>query len=172
MSCGGANTRHASGKDQGEMVNKAEVTGELSVRGTTTAPIILLEAEDGTVYTVQPSSIARELARLEGMRAVVEGEVRAPSGEGPMLFDARAYRILPLESGDVPIVGRITVMEGRCMLNETDGPQWRITGDLVSILTGFDGAKVWVIGKRWEADASKREIRVTGYSVISREERP
>jgi hypothetical protein len=169
LSCGGANTRHAAGKGEAEKVKSAEITGELSVRGTTTEPIILLESEDGTIYTVQPSSVARELARLEGMRVVVEGEVRGPLGKGPLLFDARTYRILPLESGEEPIVGRVKMKNGQCILEEDNGTEWRITGDMISILTDFAGAKVWVIGKRWEADASKRQIRVTGYSIIMKE---
>ncbi|NIM20319.1 MAG: hypothetical protein GTO64_08745 [Candidatus Latescibacteria bacterium] len=165
--CGGANTRHAAEKDKIEREKAIELTGTISVRGSAAAPIILLQVDDGIAYTVQTSQVGRELMRLEGMRVVVQGNARSPEGKGPTLLDVHTYRILPLDTGETPVVGWIKGSEGSCVLKEEDGTEWKLTGDLALVLMDFDGAKVWVVGERSETDPSSREIVVTGYGILA-----
>ncbi len=166
IGCGGAGTRNASGKDRRGVRRPIEVSGTLSVRGSAPSPIVLLEMEDGTVYAVQSSSLLRELKRLDGMRVAVKGTSQAPVEGGTAILHVQEYHLLPLESGEEPLVGVIAETDGKCLLKEPDGDVWRLTGDLASILTGFAGAKVWVIGEREVGDHPKRQIRVTGYGVL------
>jgi hypothetical protein len=168
IGCGGTGARNASDKDKGEIKDSVELTGEISVRGSDIAPMVLLKAEDGTMYTIQSSPIASELARLEGMSVRIHGSLRLPAEDGPALIEAGDYRILPLESGEVPLIGWIVGKEQGCLLKDVDGTEWFLIGDLTSHLSDFDGAKVWVVGERRQTETKKSEIQVTGYGVLTK----
>jgi hypothetical protein len=167
--CGGSNTRHASRKDNLKSGTQVEMTGSISVRGSTPATMVILETDDDEIWTMQSSPVTDELALLSGVRVRVEGVVRSPGSEGPILLEPSDYHILTLESGETPVVGWITKVDQDLYLKDKEAMDWRITGDLISILSGFEGSKLWVIGKKQEMDKSIREIRVTGYGVLSKQ---
>ena len=166
--CGGKNSQHAASKDIYKTGTHVELTGTISVRGSTPATMVILETDDDEICTIQSSAITDELAVLAGVRVRVEGIVRSPGSDGPILLDPSDYHILTLESGETPIVGWITKMDEDLFLTDKEAAEWRITGDLISILSGFEGSKLWVVGKKREMDASSREIRVTGYGILSK----
>jgi hypothetical protein len=167
--CGGRNSQKSARKDMLKSGTQVEMTGVISVRGSTPSTMVILETDDDEICTIQSSSIGDELGRLSGVRVRVEGTVRSPGGDGPILLEARDYHILTLESGETPIIGWIAKMDEDLYLKDKEATEWRITGDLVSILSGFEGSKLWVVGKKREMDASDREIRVTGYGVLSKD---
>ncbi|MFH1756052.1 MAG: hypothetical protein ABIA59_10175 [Candidatus Latescibacterota bacterium] len=167
--CGGTNTRHASDKDLRETGTAVELAGAISVRGSTPATIVILETDDDEICTMQASPITDELARLSGVRVRVQGIIRSPGKDSPMLLEPSDYDILSLESGEMPTVGWIAKAGDNLLLKDKEGIKWLITGDLISILSGFDGAKLWVVGKKQELEESKHEISVTGYGVLSKE---
>lgn len=167
--CGGKSSRKASQKSIHKSGTQVELTGTISVRGSAPATMVILETDDDEICTIQSSAVADELARLSGVRVRVEGVVRSPGGDGPILLEPSDYHILTLESGETPIVGWIAKVGEDLYLKDKEATEWRITGDLISILSGFEGAKLWVVGKKREMDASKREIRVTGYGVLFKE---
>jgi hypothetical protein len=169
VGCGGKKSQKASQKSVHKSGTNVEMAGVISVRGSTPSTMVILETDDDEICTIQSSPIADELARLAGVRVRIEGIVRSPGGDGPILLDPKDYHILTLESGETPIMGWIAKVNGDLYLKDKEATEWLITGDLLSILSGFEGSKLWVVGKKREMDASNREIRVTGYGVLSKE---
>jgi hypothetical protein len=163
--CGGAN--NAADQDKLAAGKTLEIIGVISVRGATPAGFVLLLADDHAEYTLQPSDLTRELSRLDNVRVIIEGKLQAPSGKGPILLQVARYRILALENGDEPLVGWVMVKNDGCFLQELEGPEWHLTGDLAALLEGFNGAKIWVIGERIRRGGAERDMEVEGYGILS-----
>ena len=165
LGCGGAQ----QAADRGKIATGKTLTvvGVISVRGASPADFVLLTADDRTEFTLQPSDLTRELARLDNVRVSVEGMLQVPSGGGPILLEASGYRILSLENGLEPMVGWVMVRSGGCFLKSVDGPEWTLIGDLAALLAGFDGAKVWVIGERTDRSGAERQLEVEGYGILA-----
>jgi len=167
--CGGKNSQKAASETGLKSGTFVEMTGLLSVRGSTPNTMVILETDDDEICTLQSSPITDELSHLSGVRVRVLGTVRSPGGDGPILLEPSEYHILTLESGETPVVGWITKKDGDLYLKDENDTEWLITGDLISILSGFENAKLWVVGKKRELNASEHEIRVTGYGVLSKQ---
>ena len=163
--CGGA--KNTANQDKITAGKTLEINGVISVRGSTPANFVLVLAGDHSEYTLQPSDLTRELSRLDNVRVTVEGKLQVPSGKGPILFEVAQYRILALENGDRPVVGWVVIKLGLCFLQEVDGPEWHLTGDLATLLEGFNGAKVWVIGERIHRGGAERDLEVEGYGILA-----
>lgn len=163
--CGGANK--AADQDKIAAGKTLEIIGVISVRGASPAGFVLLQADDHAEYTLQPSDLTRELSRLDNVRVTVEGKLQAPSGKGPILLEVDRYRILALENGEEPLVGWVVTRQGVCLLQEVEGPEWHLTGDLAALLAGFNGAKIWVIGERIRRGGAERDLEVEGYGILA-----
>ena len=169
--CGGNKGRDGDGG--GPQDEEIVVDGRVSVRGSTPFTLLLLEGRDGTMYMLESSRMAEELKQLDGMDITVTARVLPNiEGESPAL-SVKTYDLLPLPTGERPIVGVIlSPSPGQVFLRATDGMTWSVKGDFQSVLSGYNGAKVWVVGERNRGvPATSRDIReifVTQYGVIRR----
>jgi hypothetical protein len=163
--CSGAD--EASDQDKYAAGKYLEVTGTISVRGAAPAAFVLLLADDQDEYTLQPSALTGELRRLDNVRVAVEGNLQVPAGNGPILLEVSRYRILALENGDQPVVGWLVVRQEGLFLQGEEGPDWHLTGNLASLLEGFNGAKVWVVGEQIRRGGAERDLEVEGYGILA-----
>jgi hypothetical protein len=169
VGCGGGKSQKGDGESepQGDVV----VDGKVSLRGSTPFTLLLLEGKDGTNYMIESSRVADELKQLEGMDITVTAKVLPHIESDAPALSVRDYDMLPLPTGERPIVGVITSYPPDIVyLNSKDGTIWSIKGDFRSILLDYTNAKVWVVGDRLQPSASvdrgDREIYVTQYGVI------
>ncbi|UCG51495.1 MAG: hypothetical protein JSW58_15125 [Candidatus Latescibacterota bacterium] len=169
--CGGKQGK--KGENGVEEDDVIVVTGKVSLRGSTPFTLLLLEAKDGTNYMIDSSPIAEELKLLEGMELAVTARVLPEvKGDTPAL-SVQYYDLLPLPTGERPIVGRIATYppDDVWLITETE-TAWAVEGDFKTVLLGFRGAKVWVVGDRTGptiiAGRQVREIFVTQYGLIRR----
>lgn len=149
------------------------VGGTLSLRGSTPFPELVLERDDGGIVLIQSSSIQDELKALSGMRVSVRGDVLESVADTPVL-DATSYELLRLDSGELPIVGIITMETPHCILTTRDGKRYWVRGDLRGVIRDYEGAKIWIIGSLGDAampDRPKNSVPfwVTGYGVLDQQ---
>ena len=170
--CGGKKTQKempAGAAAVGELV---QAEGTLSVRGSTPHTTLVLEVNDEEVIIVESKTIQEELKSLSGMRVAVEGEsMPSIDGETPLINVLR-YRLLRLPSGELPVVGVLSVVDDKCILESPDGKRYWIRGDFTGVISDFDGAKIWIIGTLGDAalpDKPEGTVPywVTGYGVLS-----
>jgi hypothetical protein len=177
IGCGGAKSKKdlGLGESGGARVgagDRVTVAGTLSLRGNMPHPVVILELENGGLAVIQSSEFQGELEALAGMRVKIEGEVLPSPDDEPPTVKAHRYQMLPLPSGEVPIVGVLNFQEDQCLLEAADGKRYWLRGDFVTLLADFVGAKVWVVGKVGEATlpeqpADTAPLWVTGYGVLS-----
>jgi hypothetical protein len=162
VSCGG---KH-NGKAKGEEERTIELDGVLSSRGSSPLPALLLEGQEGRQYVVRSATLYDELQRLTGMAVSVEC-VQAPETylDLPVIIVNR-YTMLPLSSGELPVVGIIEIKKGTCLLVNDTGTQIEVIGEFKNVIKEFAGAKVWVIGSDKIEQGKERVIEATGYGII------
>lgn len=158
--CGGS-------KGRGGGDNVASVSGEIFVEGGQASyAVILIETKEGRVYMVQSSPLGDELRSLVGMRVAVRGPVVGEM-EGVPIIVLNWYELLPLSSGERPVVG--WVREGGYIVTESD-VVWKLEGDFGDLLATFMGSKIWVVGIVMQnvntSQGSYRVLDVTDYGVI------
>jgi hypothetical protein len=172
--CGGKAVRAVNdlnGVAEGERVR---LEGELSLRGSTPFPTLVLQTPAGAAVTIQArsSEIQHELTGLVSLRVAVEGNVVAGEDPTHSSLDASRYELLPLPGGEVPVVGTLTSEAGECVLTAKDGARYWIRGDLVAAIREYIGARIWVVGSTADVVAPERPKQCTpftptGYGVIS-----
>ncbi len=142
--------------DPDEELRTAE--GVLGVSGTEPAPTAVLHLDDGSSLGLTGAP-ARELMRLSGARAQVEGR-RAGTPVGPGI-EVSAYQVLEIE-GRTPYLGTLQRDgDGRWMLLREDRDALPLSGLPEDRMQ--DGMKIWVIG---DTDATGR-FRVDSYGIVS-----
>lgn len=132
--------------------------GVLGVGGTEPALTAVLHLDDGRSLGLTGAP-ARELMRLSGARAQVEGR-RAGTPVGPGI-EVSAYQVLEIE-GQRPYLGTLQQDgDGRWMLLREDRDALPLSGLPDDRMR--DGMKIWVIG---DSDATGR-FRVDSYGIVS-----
>jgi hypothetical protein len=171
VGCGGSKAKKATGLGKANVGDWVEVAGTLSLRGSTPHTFLMLETTGGGVVVIQSGKLQEELRTLAGMTVRVEGKLM-PSidGESP-LVDAQSYELLALPTGEVPLVGTVRRRGAQCVLETADEKLYWIRGDFADVLMGYEGAKVWVVGKVGGAALPEKPegsvpIHVTGYGVL------
>jgi len=172
--CGGKSARAVNdlnGIADGEFVR---LEGELTLRGSTPFPTLVLETSTGAAVTIdsRSSEIQHELKGLLSMRVAVEGTVVTSTDPTLSRLDAASYDLLPLPGGEIPIVGTLTIEIDQCVLTAKDGTRYWICGDLVGAIREYDGARIWVVGATADTTAAQRPkqstpFTPTGYGVIN-----
>ena len=170
--CGGNKAKKTAIPGEADVGEAVTLKGTLSLRGGTPHTFVMLEMDDGSVVVIQPGELQGELRALAGMRVSVDGKVM-PSidGESP-LIEASGYELLALPSGEVPLVGKLSLRTGQCVLETADGKLYWVRGDFAAILKGYDGSTVWVVGNVGDAALPEKPegsvpIQVTGYGVLT-----
>jgi hypothetical protein len=157
------------GKITGDLVH---VEGELQLRGNMPHPeMILVTAGAGQEVRITSDELRDELRSLAGMPIAIEGELKRKSDDLPRV-EAKRYELMRLATGEQPLVGLLAVQEGNCVLAASDGKRYWIRGDLVGVISDYDGAKIWIVGSKGDAaDASQPAgtiaYWVTGYGVLA-----
>lgn len=166
--CGGPASGSRSADGSGETLY---VEGKVSLRGSQPFPLLLLEARDGRFYMIDASPLAEELKRLQDMPVGVTGKVLPEVKMDTPALSVEAYRLLPLGTGEQPVVGVIAAAspDGVGMRAE-DGSVWILEGEFETVFWGLEGAKIWVVGdRRISVNTSRgdlRTIHVTEYGII------
>lgn len=158
--CGGHSGR---GSDS----NAVAISGEVIEGGQMGWTTVLVEASDGRVYMIESTTIGAELRNLIGMRVAIRGSIVGEMEGVPRIL-LNWYELLPLPSGERPIVG--WVREGGFILADDD-VIWKLEGDFGDVLASFAGSKVWVVGIVMQrvntSQGAYRVLNVTDYGVIS-----
>jgi hypothetical protein len=169
--CAGKKTKRAASLEQAVAGDLVTVEGTLTLRGSMPHPLLVLEVENDGAVVIQSGDLQGELKRLAGMRVSIEGSV-LPSidGETP-LISPLSYTLLALPSGEVPIVGVLTLVDDECVLN-ADGTRYWIRGEFTELIRDFKDARIWVVGSVGDAALPDKPegtvpIWVTGYGVLS-----
>jgi hypothetical protein len=152
----------------GEIVT---VEGNLSLRGSTPFPLLMLETKDGETVLIESSELQDELKSLAGMKVKIEGPVAPSMDNKTPAIDARSYELLPLPSGDLPVVGSITIENNQVVLTTYDGKRYWIRGDFADLIMDFEGARMWAAGSVGEyalpeQPADSVPFQVLQYGVI------
>ena len=144
--CGGTKSRKAASLDTAETGDIVSVEGRLSLRGSAPFPMLMLEIEKNGVVVIESTELKTELKSLSGMDVSVEGVVLPSLDNATPVINVESYELLLLPSGDLPMVGRILIENGQCLLVAWDNKRYWIRGDFSDVFKDFEGAKVWVAG--------------------------
>jgi len=146
VGCGGTKSRKAVSLDNAETGDIVTVEGRLSLRGSAPFPMLMLEIEKNGVVVLESATLKAELKTLSGMDVSVEGVVLPSLDNATPVINVESYELLLLPSGDLPMVGRILIENGQCVLVAWDNKRYWIRGDFSEVFKDFEGAKVWVAG--------------------------
>lgn len=172
VGCGGNKAKKESSAAAAAVGEPVQVEGMLSLRGSTPYTTLLLEVGEDEVILIQSKTIQAELNNLSGMKVLIEGEsMPSLDGETPVI-NALRYRMLRLPSGELPILGVVSVVNDLCFLDATDGKRYWIRGDFTGVISDFTGAKIWMIGALGDSTSPDKPqdttpYWVTGYGVLS-----
>jgi hypothetical protein len=173
IGCGGAHSRLVKDVSEVRVGDRVRIEGPLTLRGSTPFTILTIEAEGGESVQVECEDIGllTELKGLAGLPVSIEGTVAARLHTGMSRIVAASYEMLPLPTGDVPIVGSLSVDNGQCVLTTRTGERYWIRGDLLPAIREHAGARIWIVGGRSysndrEQPAKSTPFTPTGYGVI------
>ncbi len=165
--CGGSSAGKKQNADPGDTIF---VEGKVSMRGSLPFPILLLEAKDGFIYMIDSSPKAEELKRLDEMAVGVTAKVLPEVGGETPALSVLSYELLPLPTGEKPVVGVLYASPDGVALKADDGSAYVIEGEFEPVFTGLSGAKIWIVGEQLSAvntsRGNVRTIHVTQYGVI------
>ena len=162
-------------KESGDMRvgQRISVDGLLSLHGSTPFTTLVLETDDGGTLAIDSDDAAlmTELRSVVGLRCAIDGKVATPLTPGSMRIAASRYELLPLPTGEVPMVGILEIENGECVLVVKAGKRYWIRGDLAPAIREYAGARIWVVGDRSDTDAPNRPRKSTpftptGYGVL------
>jgi hypothetical protein len=145
--------------------------GTLALRGSQPFPMLVLELDDESTVRIESKTIQRELESLASMNVSVEGDVMPPIDKMPVINVTR-YDMLRLSSGELPVVGVVSIVGDNTILTERNGTTHWIRGTLLPIIRDYSGARIWVIGALGDETApgeprGAKSYWVTGYGVLS-----
>ncbi|HEU4365863.1 MAG TPA: hypothetical protein VFT13_10430 [Candidatus Krumholzibacteria bacterium] len=159
--------------DSIEEGQRVSVDGVLALHGSTPFTTLVLETEDGPVLTIDSDddALMTELRGLVGLHCEIDGKVMAPLTPGAPRVAAARYQLLPLPTGEMPIIGILEIDDGECVLATKDGKRYWIRGDLAGAIREYAGARIWIVGDRADTDAPNRPKKSTpftptGYGVL------
>jgi hypothetical protein len=164
--CGGSKSRNASSLDVADTGDIVTVDGRLSLRGSSPYPMLMLETKDGGVVLIESSTLQPELKTLSGMEVSVKGVVLPSIDGGTRALNVQTYELKPLPSGDLPLVGVISVENDQCVLTTYDNIRYWIRGDFADMFKDFDGEKVWIAGTVGEYALPEQPADSVPFKVI------
>jgi hypothetical protein len=172
--CGGKKAAKVNPLEKAAVGEVVHFEGTLSLRGNQPVPILMLELDDDSVIRIESKTLQGELKNLTGMPVAVEGEVMAPIDKIPVINVTR-YEMMRLSSGELPMVGVVSIVGDNCILTEPDGKRHWIRGSLIPILREYAGARVWVVGSAGHEGLTVEpkgamSYWVTGYGILSEPE--
>ena len=106
--CAGSKSKKAASIDSAKTGDTVTIEGTLSLRGSAPFPLLLLEIDGDRAVLVESSTMQTELKSLAGMSVSLEGVVLPSLDKETAVINAQKYELLPLPSGDLPLVGVIS----------------------------------------------------------------
>jgi hypothetical protein len=169
--CGGCGTKAPiESLDARAVGDNVLVEGKIVLRGSMPEPDIFLVMEDGTEVIIDGKEMRSELRNLADMPIAIEGEMKSMRDDMPRI-EARRYELLRWPTGELPLVGLVSVDMDDVVLAASNGKRYWIRGDLVGVIRDYPGAKVWVIGSLGDAGMAAPQgtiaYWVTGYGVLT-----
>lgn len=171
--CGGPRVKSVETLDGVKVGKRVRVEGTLSLRGSTpfTTPVLETELGGSIPLDAKAPELLSQLRGLAGMRCAVEGSVLPYVDENVPRLSATRYDLLPLPDGKQPILGLVSLENGECVVTTDQGKRYWIRGDLVAVVSDYNGARVWVVGDTFDTDANNRPkkstpLTATGYGVV------
>lgn len=163
--CGGKPAVKIEGFEHVAVGERITVEGILSLRGSTPFTTLVLETEAGDIVNIESRTIQSELKSLVGMRCAVTGDVLEPMRGGAPRIDATSYDILRLPSGELPVIGVLSIVEGQCVLETRAGARYWMRGDLMDVIRDHAGARMWIVGQQHDEKAPPAIPYATAYWV-------
>jgi hypothetical protein len=171
--CGGSRARSVETLDGVKVGKRVRMEGTLSLRGSTpfTTPVLETELGGSIPLDAKAPGLLTQLRGLAGMRCAVEGSVLPYVDESVPRLSATRYDLLPLPDGTQPILGLVSLEDGECVVTTDQGKRYWIRGDLVAVVSDYNGARVWIVGDTFDTDATNRPkkstpLTATGYGVV------
>lgn len=171
--CGGPRVKSVESLDGIDVGKKVRIEGTMSLRGSTPFTTPVLETASGAAIALDSKTpeLVTQLRGLSGVRCAVEGTVLPFVDQNVPRLSATSYELLPLPDGKQPILGLVSIEDGQCLVTTDQGKRYWIRGDLVAVLTDYNGARVWVVGDAVDTDAKIRPkkstpLTATGYGVV------
>jgi hypothetical protein len=171
--CGGPRVKSVETLDGVEAGKRVRIEGTLSLRGSTpiTTPVLEIDSTEVVALDAKSPELLSQLRGLSGMRCAVEGNVLPFVDQYLPRLSATRYDLLPLPDGKQPILGLVSVENGECVVTTDQGKRYWIRGDLVAVVSDYNGARVWVVGDTVDTDAKNRPqkstpLTATGYGVV------
>lgn len=171
--CGGPRVKSVETLDGVKTGKRVRMEGTLSLRGSTpfTTPVLETESGGDVPLDAKAPDLLSQLRALSGMRCAVEGNVLPFVDQNVPRLSATHYDLLPLPDGKQPILGRVSLENGECVVTTDQGKRYWIRGDLVAVVSDYNGARVWVVGDTADTDAQNRPkksmpLTATGYGVV------
>jgi hypothetical protein len=171
--CGSGGVSVVNDFNDVEVGQHVSVDGVLSLRGSTPFTTLVVQMENGTVVAIDSDDDAMmtELRGLTGLTCEVRGKVVTPMTPGTAEIKATSYEVLPLPTGELPIVGLLSSEGDQCVLTTTKGKRYWIRGKLAGAIREYIGARIWIVGDRTDTDAPDRPRKSTpftptGYGVL------
>ncbi len=156
-----------------EVGQHVSVDGVLSLRGSTPFTTLVVQMENGTVVAIDSDDDAMmtELRGLTGLTCEIQGKVVTPMTPGTAEIKATSYEVLPLPTGELPIVGLLSSEGDQVVLTTTKGKRYWIRGKLAGAIQEYVGARIWIVGARTDTDAPGKPKKSTpftptGYGVL------
>ncbi len=164
--CSGTKSRHAASLETARTGDTVTVEGVLSLRGSAPFPMLILETGEGRSVLIESSTLQTELNTLSGMFVLIQGVV-LPSlaGETPVV-NASDYDLLPLSSGEQPVLGMISLEGDQCVLTTRDNKRYWIRGDFSELFKEFRGARVWAAGSVGEYTQPEQPENTVPFKVL------
>jgi hypothetical protein len=162
--CGGSKSRRAASLEAAKAGDIVTLDGNLSLRGSTPFPMLMLQTDGGFVL-VESSDLGAELKSLTGMAIRIEAVVLPSLDNETRAVNARSYELLPLPTGETPVVGTVTVENDQCVLTTFDNRRYWIRGDFADVFRDFAGERVWVAGTVGEYALPEQPEETVPYKV-------
>jgi len=146
------------------------IEGTLELRGSMPHPDMFLKMSDGVEVIIESKKLRDELRNLGGLPIAIEGEMKSMRDDIPRV-EAKRYELLRLDTGEIPLVGYLTVQGSDLLLEATNGKRYWIRGDLMGVIRDYNGAKIWIIGSLGDAGGTSQPdgtiaYWATGYGVL------
>ena len=128
------------------------ITGKLSLIGNEPFTRLICRPEVGVSDRGQGTfqlegDLLAELLNLQGARVLIEGSNTGRLSEYRLpIFLVTGYQLLAV-NGSQPVVGVLTKTKSRLILQTEEGKFYLLSGQLLPMVEGYIGGKLWLTGE-------------------------
>ena len=128
------------------------ITGKLSLIGNEPFTRLICRSEVGVTDRGQGTfqlegELLAEFFNLQGARVLIEGSNTGRLSEYRLpIFLVTGYQLLAV-NGSQPVVGVLTKTKSRLILQTEEGKFYLLSGQLLPMVEGYIGGKLWLTGE-------------------------